>query len=217
MNREIPSKLYKYMKSEHTDAFFKRGKLRIGTLYDYRKDEKSNVARMDKGEGTIILYSDEDIDSEHPENISPIARDCVSVHKGQYTRFIGFRFQKTVEIPNYHILCTSEEYNLKIMSAFDCDCCVQINRPTDFFQTINGCLRQKVLVHKEYHVERCIYQDRARHWLHQSGPHPALIKDPEYEYQREVRVIWTPASYVVEPVFITCKAARKFCSIVSQC
>ena len=38
--------------------------------------------------------------------------------------------------------------------------------------------------------------------------HPAIVKAPEYSYQREVRAIWQPAGSEIEPVVMEIPGVR---------
>lgn len=50
--------LYKYIKREHLDTFFRNGTIKIGTLYGYRSEEELGAIIGDKEEGQHITILD---------------------------------------------------------------------------------------------------------------------------------------------------------------
>ena len=52
-------KFFKSMRRQHAEQFFVDGKLRVGTLYDFRRVEDYGDETGDAGEGTKQLYSDQ--------------------------------------------------------------------------------------------------------------------------------------------------------------
>jgi peptide-methionine (R)-S-oxide reductase len=45
---------------------------------------------------------------------------------------------------------------------------------------------------------------------------PALLKDPRYEYQGEVRALWRPHRLPIEPKLIMCPSLARFCSVIGE-
>lgn len=46
-------KLYKYLKRQHAESLLHDGEIKIGTLYDFRRQESVDMQRGDKNEGRM--------------------------------------------------------------------------------------------------------------------------------------------------------------------
>lgn len=194
----------------------RKGILRIGTLYDYRDAEKHGVAIGDKDEGTRVTYSEDEMDLSRPDTVPPFLRRHIRAEEGKYWKISNIRFQVNEKSPDYYVFPVSEEYNTDTMRDFDYDSCVQIDRPDMFFRAITECLRERGVIKNGVLVSRCIYENRSQHYSQSHRSHPALLKDPRYAYQKEVRAIWMPLESKIEPLIIECRPASKFCFIIGE-
>ena len=125
------------MESKHADRLMRQGILRVGTLYDYRQDEKYGTARGDKDEGVISTYSADTMELWRRETIPDFLRKHIK-GKGKYWKIKGIEFSETKTSPDYYVFCVSEEYNHNLMIEFNCDSCIQIDDPVGFFSLITG-------------------------------------------------------------------------------
>lgn len=210
-----PCPLYKYMKLEHAMGLVRKGILRIGTLYDFKNHEKYGPSVGDKDEGKRITYSEDETDLSRPETVSPFLRKHIRAEEGKYWKLSNIRSQVTDKSQNYYIFSVSEEYSHDIMRRMGYDSCVRIDEPEMFFGTIGGWLyKEGKFKEKGFIAARCVYEDRSQHYSKTNRPHPAVLKDPRYSYQKEIRAIWTPSTSEIEPFNIQCYQAREYCHII---
>ncbi len=164
------------------------------------------------GEGTKTLYED-DVSFQWGKNVPPIAKKVVSYPddmEGVVFRNCTFNF--TEKSPNCYVYCVTEKFDEKAMVAFGYDACVRIDNPDMFFRELTRCIEKK---HRIVHtlVNSCVYTNRRQQYSQQDSFHPALIKPPRLEYQKEVRAIWTPAlDERIAPFFVTCQQLTQYCS-----
>lgn len=215
LNRPI----YKYMKKRHAVAFFKEGLIRIGTLYDFRQEEKHGEEIGDKDEGTKTLTTDDYhvIDTSHPETIPAwLGADFAKAFKLQDGARLQIHARDGVHLrltaPDQYVFCASHELDGALIRNGEYECCVKISNPLGFF----GALTQK-LKHKAtwLGIGMCIYRPRLILGHEDIGLEPSLIKEERYAHQKEVRGIWEACSEEISPIIIKAKKARHFCEIIN--
>jgi hypothetical protein len=102
------------------------------------------------------------------------------------------------------------------MKQFDgADSCLEIIDVNNFYQMLTATLNSRISVEfKGIHEVK--YQNRSESWNGQDwGLHPALIKEPVFEPQAELRAIWQPISNKsIDPVIIGNYRLGSFCRII---
>ena len=88
--------------------------------------------------------------------------------------------------PDLYIYCMSSEYDERIMKEFGCDACVEITNVEAFLKVVSRKIRHKA---KFDGLGQIQYKDKHTHYLKPHRIHPAVMKDPSYEYQKEWRAL----------------------------
>lgn len=211
--------LYKYSQKKYSDLLLNEGGVRIGTLYDFRKDEHGSGI-SDAGEG--FKRVEHRIDSYHTDSYDPRAHSPLK-------QFGGFRnaggakitmdnctMGKRISSRDLFIHCTSYKLDQEVMGQFDkADSCVRILRDKDFYAQIT-LLLNKITPVKFVGIHRVRYLSRVETWNGKDwGENPALFKEVDYQPQHEVRAIWVPLfSKLIKPVNIVDGSLRQFCDSV---
>jgi hypothetical protein len=95
------------------------------------------------------------------------------------------------------------------MAEFGYNACVVIERPERFFAAVTHAIRHLGSLEG---VFKCQYQPRDVPYDQDQGIHPALLKDPAYSYQNEVRALWRPLKNAPRAQVIESRKAAKWCS-----
>lgn len=209
--------LYKYILKQYLQAFLSRGSLKIGTLHDYRKTESYGDVIGDKNEGLhkteLFLKGGGEIDlaSNSPESeyfrkhvLQPEQRDA----KVKIILEDGARLIAHSNSPDLYIYCVSSEYSPTVMKEFGCDACLQIFRPYEFFDAISRKIRHQAVFNG---LGPVTYLNKTTHYTQPHTLHPAVMKDPEYEYQKEWRSIWVPKKTNNQPLILNVPKAIRHC------
>jgi hypothetical protein len=210
--------IYKYIKRrKYANDFFEDGLIRIGTLYDFRQEEKHGTEIGDKDEGTKTLTTDgyHFIDTASPSTIpswfSTNFSESFNLRDGarlQIHARDGVRLRLTV--PDRYVFCASREFDGALISKCEYECCIRINNPLGFFGALSRKLKHKATL---LGVGVCTYRPRLILGHEDSGFEPSLIKEERYKYQNEVRAVWSANQSDITPVIIKAKKARHFCEI----
>ena len=181
--------VFKYLPEKYAMSLVHNGELRIGTLFDYRKTEEYGENIGDSDEGICFEYShDQNIKTGDDSN--PLERQAIKAGPGMVMHN-NYVERKRIS-PNVYLYCASSTHNPKILSKLNQDCpadkydtCVLISQPKKFVDAITQTLSDIATF-----VDSicCIYRDRNIHYS-ENQLHPAIVKDPKYAYQKEVRFI----------------------------
>ena len=68
--------IYKYLERRHTEMMMNEGRIRIGTLFDYRKVEEYDMQRADTNEGKMVFV----YDIEKEINVSELPEIFAGIH-----------------------------------------------------------------------------------------------------------------------------------------
>ncbi|EAR56843.1 hypothetical protein SKA34_05165 [Photobacterium sp. SKA34] len=204
--------LYKYMKKEHAKLLVEQGSLRIGTLYEFRDEEKHGQEIGDNKEGTKSTYMGVDQACWSTANQPEFTKSFFKLEEDATLNISGLTLEKPQTSPDFYIYCTTYEFDESAMRDFGYDSCVAIEQPENFLKCISKSLKHKGLYQGSY---KCKYQSRRMPHDFDSGVHPALIKENEYSYQKEVRSIWLSTKDNIQPIIIKSKKIKKYCRIIS--
>lgn len=204
--------LYKYMREKYARRFVEEGVIRIGTLYEYRDTESHDTRVGDDAEGrksAVMPVSDMTITDQ--EEVPEFVRDRIKIGTNTRVRMINSKFAVSEESPDFYVYSLAAEYSEALMRDFEYDACVRIEDPEQFLDELNACFRP----HGEFiGLHRCVYMPREVSHTEQHAVHPALIKEPHYSNQKELRAIWKPKKDDVLPVVLECPKLSQWCSIV---
>lgn len=210
-------KLYKFMKKEHAVCLLDYGIFRITTLFDCRNYEKHPHGIADKDEGTKQIYCmDPVVDSRDPDTPPALLEKLgISVDDTSVFRAEQSVFRHREENPDCYLFCLALDCNLEPwLEKFGYDTIVEIMEAEPFFQALTHCIFITGRIEPRAFMARCAYTTRSQYYKEDQGIPPALIKDPSFAYQQEVRAIWIPAQQPVEPFFIECPQAVTSCRIL---
>ncbi len=213
--------LYKYLRKEHALSFIKAGTVKVGTLYGYRNVERHGTEIGDHKEGTKVTICTDPAKSFADVETHPILSKFIRAAPGAQININNAQFRIEELSPNYYIYSMAEHLDPDIARNMGYDACLVINQPQLFLLSIDECLRPVTGVKDKFILERCQYTSRTQLFSreHNIFPniehqvHPALIKDGNYSYQKEVRAIWEPMSVGIEPIIIQCPQAVKYCEL----
>jgi hypothetical protein len=203
--------LYKYLKKAHAEQLLNHGKLRLGTLYEYRDMDTHGAVIGDKDEGTSSRFMEVMYERWTPTTQPEFTKSFFNLGSDATLTISGITLEKPQESPDFYLYCTTEVFDENALAEFGYDCCVLIERPQQFFNAISHTIRYKATFDG---VHQCQYVPRRQ--PHQSGDgiHPAIIKDPTYQSQKEVRALWRPIKKAgITPTVIECRDAAKFCTM----
>jgi hypothetical protein len=209
--------LFKFAKKEHRDSFCKQGVIRVGTLFEYRDQQKYSGKIYDKGEGqkSISVFFEN-------ENIS--ANEIAKFGFNFSGEGIFNMINSTLEIQMNHndcyIFCTSSDFfsdSLTQAIQDKYDACTLITQPELFFKELD----KKFIDGDIIDFLPCLYGDRniQLNWKKQkqyiklfTSIPAALIKPKKYQNQREIRTIISPLSenIILEPKIKTINELTKY-------
>jgi hypothetical protein len=206
------TKLYKYIDSKYCERTIKYGEVRIGTLFDYRRQEKRGDAIGDSQEGFSNIYDQVDeYDLSQPEKLPKITHEFFKIPKGVKNSYIrNIKLVLKRQSSNCYLLCFSKVLSRELLKEFNYDVVYSIKRPLEFLHEINVELRRLCLVRGRLLIMPCTYISREiHHSSDYAGISPALIKDSQYSKQEKVRTIWIPTSKDITPLTITVRGLGK--------
>jgi hypothetical protein len=213
-----PKRLFKYMKAEHLEMALTRGTFKIGTLHDFRNQERLGdwIGDKDEGKRSFHLTPTEQI------SFDPTSDDPRAVHTrkviGGFENFAPGQativmhpmscIETREDVADAYIFCTTHEYDEAEMLKAGYDTCLVIDDVQGFFAEISNCLDADWLC-----CAPVIYGDRRIEFAASEPPSAELLKPIDLESQREVRAIWEPREHPIEPRVIDCPRALQYCDV----
>jgi hypothetical protein len=182
-----PPALYKFMERKWADALVATGRVRIGTLADFRRTEAHDEGIADAGEGINLLRSGSRWTSA-PENDSLPGISIEGEARGNFS-VSNTEFQTTA---NALIFCTARDLGAKgFPSSYDT--IVEIFRPRDFIDAISADLQEGFPDLQFHGIAKCVYGERdamldpGRY----QGDASWFRKPRRFEPQAECRAAWS--------------------------
>lgn len=217
----LPPPLFKYAKRVYPDDLIRRGRIRVGTLHDYRKIEKYSPMIGDEQEGVKINYYSPAVatlDTLPPFAAGIAVPALVSLFGAMpdpaTTAFINSSFTQPEVSGNCWLYCLSARLRKTVMNSMDAnyDSCVRIDWVEKFFRAVEQeMIRGKLAAHG--HIVPCVY-GRYQHYTNRHL-RPVALKGQEYAIQEEVRFVYCPAEEITsDHVFLTIPKLRDFCEAV---
>lgn len=204
--------LFKYLRSEHIKQFM-AGQIRIGTLFQFRDVEKHLPDIGDQNEGKIHRENTVSgiFNSQNDVNKVWGMSDFIKIEGAdRHCQFNNCTFTKSESSENLFILCLSYRRNDAIWSKYNA--CIEIGNPHAFFYEIS---KELFFMAEFKGWGKVTYSLRNIHYTDNPKAHPALLKEPLFECQYEVRAIWLPKKrFSIQPIFIQCQEAIKYCRLI---
>lgn len=221
----VMGRLYRYTEREYADRLLSVGSLRVGTLHDFRREEhKGGIADRNEGRKTIHHKIDKLAKVTGEDTHSPKSKDeealeafsALDIPPGITLDIENVTLFEEFDKGDCFLLCMSHRLSRETMRQFEgADTCIEIHEPNPFFRELTKTLtaRHPVKFMGAIGVE---YQERSREWSGKGwGVDAALIKEPEFHLQYEVRAGWRPLSKgPIEPLIIENPELTKHCRIV---
>ncbi len=205
--------IFKYLPLKYAKLLVNSGSIKIGTLYSYRDIEELGNEIGDNNEGSAFEYS-HDKEPKRGDRLNPLERTAIKVGSGMVVA--NNYIERRHNSPNYYIFCASLSNESSIIDNLNrdypkdkYDACVEITNLKNFISNVSTAFSSKA---QFVDCFQCVYIKRKYHYT-KSVPHPALIKDPRYSYQNEVRLIWEPKDKLkqIEPEYFTIKSIKTNC------
>lgn len=207
---------FRYSGQKYNDALLALGNVRIGTLHDFRKTEhKQGIADVNEGKKRVshhIPYAtDKDVGSIHLDALKTFR----AIDLGGATNVVleNISVSQEFDHPDCFVHCTSVKYSFDVLRQFGgADSCVEISDLAGFYQRLTETLNSIVPV-QFLTLSQVQYMKRHEDWNGRDwGVHPALIKEPEFIRQVELRAIWIPKfSGNISPIVINDTDLLRFC------
>ncbi|GHE20117.1 hypothetical protein GCM10017767_06380 [Halomonas urumqiensis] len=195
--------LYKHLPSRFADGLIARGEVRVGTLYEYRDDEKHGEGVLDRLEGKRETFLDVDYMSLNGENDHPFVREFIGVGEGSSVVLQDVSFHKTHNSPDCWLYCvsTSDDEVVGANLSDDYDACVRIDDPYLFMLALGRFFTQPLQPltfcmgwwQCQYIGRKVEYENRV---------HPVMLKESCFSHQQESRAIFFPINWKPEPIIV---------------
>ncbi|HKW93991.1 MAG TPA: hypothetical protein VJX92_19025 [Methylomirabilota bacterium] len=186
--------LYRYTHRRWAEELTQLGKIKLGTLHKYQREEKHAPGVGDRDEGHA--WHTEHIPAATGRTMSPFARSILG-SLGPSAVIVKSDVELHVKTPDCWLYCLSSAFSKKAMRSIDetYDACVRIDYYHAFCSVIAGELirQERILDSPEAAgIAWCVYGERRR--PHQQHDTLAFaLKAPRYRDQQEVRLVFFPA------------------------
>ncbi|WP_198358656.1 hypothetical protein [Noviherbaspirillum autotrophicum] len=189
--------------------------MRIGTLYEYRNTEIHGEVIGDNTEGYKTRFME--LNGAHvwtSETQPEFSRGFLKIAPGTKLTVRGNgTLTEPHESVNYYLFCATKVFNKEAMDEFKYDACIVIEHPEKFFRAISRTIRHQAAFEG---IFNCQYIGRRISHDVDPGIPPAIIKDPTYKNQQEVRGLWKPLKANPSPMIINCPDAARYCSMYKR-
>ncbi|MFS1506285.1 hypothetical protein BCU13_023365 [Vibrio lentus] len=212
--------MYRYSNSQFSNLLTIFGGIRVGTLHDFRNSEhKKGIADPQEGKKRVEHHIDNETISigDRASKTARAAEEFRVIGGSGVISFENVTFSKEFDSKDFFVLCSSYEKSHAVMSEFEgADTCVQIQDPFSFYSEITKLLNSVTPV-VFLGVHQVTYKDRIEEWNGTSwGADPALIKEPGFSQQKEVRAIWAPKfNQSIEPQILASIELGKACKKIT--
>lgn len=215
---------FKFIERQYMEDFFKHGRLKLGTLFEYTDVEAHGYARGDSAEGTHTVRRDVKSISLDSKSTEPLISEMFRVHEGANAVLEDCIFESVRRVPhNMYVFCSSLVYSDDALKLWNQrvernppDACYEIISVRHFFQSIYAALRRDI---RGFRCAPVVYTDR-----HIDYMDPASKLTPEftkqragYGWQTEHRAVFTPHApeKPIKPWIVEVPEAREYCRPVS--
>ncbi|MFH7042048.1 hypothetical protein ABT392_06970 [Paucibacter sp. JuS9] len=187
--------LFKYGEAKWCDKLAQVGGLRVGTLHDFRRDEhKRGIADPSEGTKSVHYGVDAQVFTGGTEQAKAFGEAFgFKFGPGVQLSIKGCAFNRQVDSEDFFIYCLASRFSGAVLREFEgADACVRITHVRRFCDAITHALESRVAV-EFIGAHRVIYTPRHETWNGVDlGKHPALVKEPSFAPQCEVRALWRP-------------------------
>ncbi|MFT6954659.1 MAG: hypothetical protein ACJAY1_001779 [Glaciecola sp.] len=189
------------------------GCIKLGMLSGYRDIETHGEAVGDLNENTKTIYSHDTHVKTDPSQLNPLENQLFNFGNAKIQ---NFKFSNNrIEIKNHDnellAYCTSRPFDLEAMERmseeniksgnYAYDACVEITDHVEFTRALCEFLKREHGFEYKGHGD-CSYRDRLVHWTKAHNTLAWNLKDKEYSYQKECRIVLIPPKAFTEKSLI---------------
>jgi hypothetical protein len=181
-------KLYKYLRREHADAMLTKGELRLGTLYDFRRNPNPEIG--DAGEATLQISTTPSGPYTKDEELPSPIRHVIGGLTGNNIQlsFEDITFKTHHDAPDAYVYCMTDEPNKKTLRKFGYDACIEISNLPIFIELImRGLAVSEKIINIRYQLGKCNYEGRVS--TDDILSEIYLRKEAKHLHQKEWRLI----------------------------
>ena len=210
----FPSHMFKFLNRNHVDGMLKRGLVRIGTSFEFRKADGKTGARSDPKEVVTNWQPGaglQVIDKHHP-----FAKGLFPNGKVPGDKPIRLQFQEGTILSvqsNVYIYSASLECSgylkERMASEFDADVCVRIDNLPEFFRALSS---HEILRPRDGEVNIVRYLDKPN--VADFTGTDVFHKSNEFSWQKEIRAVWWGDNIGESGTVIEVPATTRFLSRV---
>ncbi|MGB4065117.1 MAG: hypothetical protein WBK19_14930 [Azonexus sp.] len=187
--------LYKYTSQRWLDSLLRKGRFRIGSLYEYRSYEHAEIGDTDEGKkqfafwgtGTIKGLTVAELNQQFPKLHIGNTSNKVLIPSSEKDEQIPVGIE--IHSPDSYLFCMTEVFDKEVMRRFGYDACLEITDPSRFFVQLSKAMRPFANFGS---MERCQYGTRYGLYEHHTELRPQILKPEALQHQREVRILWDP-------------------------
>jgi len=193
--------------------FKESGDIRINRLSYYHKVESLGDAIGDLNEGKSIVNLNVDHFEKTNHNQMPSALSLALGQLGEGAVIRNFKMTNTtVSNPHYFCLSLSEVRSKALLDKFNADAIIEIKNPIKFFKALSSSI--PTFDHALF--SPCDYSGRTKNYSmnkhDDSWKNYSLLKDVDYEYQKEVRAVWSiPGISDSDHISLKSQKAANYC------
>jgi hypothetical protein len=220
-NAPLPLRLYKFLELGYAKSLVKRGSIRIGTLFEYRDQERHSHGVLDTGEG-MVAHS-ERIDYARVDQLTKYTRAAIDSPSPDRVVIRNLTVNIELSVPDVFLYCTS------LSPSWDADIhpgyttCVEIMDVAAFADGVGQVLHRAALATGLYGLGAVHYagrEHRTRTFMgtRVGGPPAAIefLKPMAYRSQEEFRFVYEPVSRPIKPYVGVNRGLAKMCRIHSH-
>nr|WKN37504.1 hypothetical protein K4G66_02120 [Tunicatimonas sp. TK19036] len=194
---------------KYATGMLQHGILKIGTLHDFRKVEDYNYTIGDiyEGRSQFIDHIDhtEGRKIKKPPLVNSSKKTIVTI-KNSFNAY-------DVDSQDFYIFCVTIGHSTKGMQKTGYNASVRINNPMEFMRIITQELIGQGLITGECWIDACMYGERHRSLKEVQNIPVFFLKSTDFEYQKEVRMVWAPTESSIGHKIIECPAIAKLLSL----
>lgn len=207
---------YKYLPLEYANGLVDKGKIKLGTLFEYKNEDLYGPDIGDKGEGTLTEWSRIDKENVTQSDLNRIEGKVFKVANGVKGVKLNCLVAVSQKSSNLYVFSSSKVFNVELMRKLSADyhkkydACVKITNPKKFIKVVSSAIKE---IGKFETYEPCCYMHRTKHHS-KMAPHPVFIKEPRYQYQEEVRAVWSSIRKEgLQSQFLELPKLTKYCEL----
>lgn len=154
------------------------------------------------------------MDLSKPETLNPSMKRMIAEGRIVGPGQIIVGGQLIEQMVDCYMFCTSFVADNAIMKRMNIeyDMCVEIHNPTEFFARVTSSLQQKINIQQTL-LGEVTYITRTAHHTKQTEIHPAFLKDPRYNYQKEFRTLWITRDSLFPAFELFCPGIKELVSV----